>query len=92
MQFKCNIKIAISKDTTLQHFASAVSDKGGPIQKKEEITISKKHHLAVLCINLTAFGCYDFVQILQREYKWVLLIRKSTFSLNKKTNIKFPIN
>jgi hypothetical protein len=45
------------------NFASASSDKGRPLQKNEEITISKKSHLAVLCIERTTIGCYDFVQI-----------------------------
>ena len=53
----------LKRDTTYQYFESASSDKGGPVQKKEEITISKKSHLAVFCINRTAINCYDFLQI-----------------------------
>ena len=39
--------------------------KGGLVQKKEDITISKKtkYVIAVFCFDLTAIGSYDFVQI-----------------------------
>ena len=45
------------------YFASAFIDKGRPVQKKEEITISKNLPLAVFCINRTANECYDFARI-----------------------------
>ena len=49
----------LKRDATQQYFASAFSDKGGPVQKKEEITISKNLPLAIFCINRTANECYD---------------------------------
>ena len=53
----------IKKDATYRYFAAPFFDKGGPVQKKEEITISKKSQLAVFCIHQMAIGCYDSVQI-----------------------------
>ena len=47
----------LKKDVTWQYFASDFSDKGEPIQKKEEITTYlKKIHLAVFWIDRTAIG------------------------------------
>ena len=53
----------LKRGATQRYLASAFSDKGGPVQKKEKITISTKSHLEVFCINRTSIGCYDFVRI-----------------------------
>ena len=42
----------LKRDATQRHFASAFIDKGEPVQKKEEITISKNLPLSVFCTNL----------------------------------------
>ena len=59
-----NNKITISKETRPKSILHQLPlTKGGPSNKKKRLLSPKKSHLAVLCIERTTIGCYDFVQI-----------------------------
>ena len=64
-QMYCWQKFILDATRVLVHskFASICIDKDGHT-KKEKISISKKRHLAIFCIDRTAKLCYDYVRIM----------------------------